>query len=394
MYGIAVIAAMLLALDSSHADAPHGSVRHMRPLWTLDAESDAGPLVGRVGDVVVDAEGNIYALDVQMRNIKVFDADGVLLRVIGREGDGPGELRAPTVLAFMADSTLGVVAGRSGRVSKFDARSGEPRGELLVGGLRNARVHIEHVVALPPAAGDRLVAAVVRETVRDEAEPMRWGHWSYLALYRDDGSGGETFPLTRLLDVGEVRGTDQEVENYYRLWTPWTVDALGRIVAAPFWSSYVIRYYDPAGELAHQSEFAFEGRDRREFEKRRFLDVLWGGVSPESYGIRLETSATEAVVRAIYPTEDGGLWVQTSESGLEADKGVFMVLDVIGADGRAQHKLRIIGPGDEFRDRVRFGPNGLMVVYRSTVPSRPLEEETDGHGVPLLSVYRLVPGHH
>lgn len=47
------------------------------------------------GSLAVDRKGNVYYLDVQANNIKKFDASGTFLKVIGRQGLGPGEFQSP-----------------------------------------------------------------------------------------------------------------------------------------------------------------------------------------------------------------------------------------------------------------------------------------------------------
>ncbi len=48
-----------------------------------------------IQNMVVDEEGNIYVLDTKALDIKVFDRNGEFLRIIGRKGQGPGELQNP-----------------------------------------------------------------------------------------------------------------------------------------------------------------------------------------------------------------------------------------------------------------------------------------------------------
>ena len=49
--------------------------------------------LGEPGSVAVDDAGRIYVSDRKPASIKVFAPDGKLVRVIGREGEGPGEFR-------------------------------------------------------------------------------------------------------------------------------------------------------------------------------------------------------------------------------------------------------------------------------------------------------------
>lgn len=54
--------------------------------------------LGYIGDLLITDEGLVLADQVQS-NIKVFSRSGILEKTLGRPGDGPGELRGPTVLA-------------------------------------------------------------------------------------------------------------------------------------------------------------------------------------------------------------------------------------------------------------------------------------------------------
>jgi len=58
------------------------------------------------GSLAVDREGNVYYLDTQANNIKKFDASGTFLKVIGREGLGPGEFQLPFQLICSRDRII------------------------------------------------------------------------------------------------------------------------------------------------------------------------------------------------------------------------------------------------------------------------------------------------
>ncbi|MCJ7580379.1 MAG: 6-bladed beta-propeller [Candidatus Aminicenantes bacterium] len=50
-----------------------------------------------------DQEGNIYVVDYRAHHIKKFDADGIFLKLLGREGEGPGEFMGPHRITFAKD---------------------------------------------------------------------------------------------------------------------------------------------------------------------------------------------------------------------------------------------------------------------------------------------------
>lgn len=77
-----------------------------------------GEVFGRIRDLEVHDSGRITVLDSQRNKLSVFDRDGELLQILGRAGDGPGELRHPRAITFASDGSL-YVFGALGRVTVF-----------------------------------------------------------------------------------------------------------------------------------------------------------------------------------------------------------------------------------------------------------------------------------
>lgn len=63
--------------------------------------------------------GRVYVADTRAHDIKVFDAAGQLMNVIGQRGEGNGEFNFPTHLAFVADK-LYVTDTLNSRIQIFD----------------------------------------------------------------------------------------------------------------------------------------------------------------------------------------------------------------------------------------------------------------------------------
>lgn len=80
-------------------------------------DSTAGDLANPTG-AVIDPAGRLYVADQSPTVIKVFDRTGHLIRTIGRDGDGPGELRSP--ILGMHGTNLVVFDPRLARISVFD----------------------------------------------------------------------------------------------------------------------------------------------------------------------------------------------------------------------------------------------------------------------------------
>src|SRR5688572_5963031 len=69
--------------------------------------------------VAFDAADNLYVLDGNNFRVLVFDANGKYVRSISRQGQGPGELMAPTGMTVMADGTIVVSDGGRRTYSLF-----------------------------------------------------------------------------------------------------------------------------------------------------------------------------------------------------------------------------------------------------------------------------------
>ena len=90
----------------------------------LDARGNPGRAIGRgvlkrpTGLAYDAVRGRIFVADTYTHDIKVFDDDGRLVKVIGRHGEGAGEFNFPTFLAF-ARGELYVTDTMNSRIQVF-----------------------------------------------------------------------------------------------------------------------------------------------------------------------------------------------------------------------------------------------------------------------------------
>lgn len=80
----------------------------------------AAETVGEIADFRV-WRGNFYVLDGSSKQIRVFDARGTPVNVIGRRGSGPGEFQNPLSIAFAGDEMLVADLSAGNSLSRFDA---------------------------------------------------------------------------------------------------------------------------------------------------------------------------------------------------------------------------------------------------------------------------------
>jgi len=91
----------------------------LRRVATIDPAADS--MIAAVRSVAVDRDGNVYLAGYGGGGIFVFDSAGHPLRVLGREGSGPGEFKDKYSLAWVGD-TLAVYDPGNGRVEFIDRR--------------------------------------------------------------------------------------------------------------------------------------------------------------------------------------------------------------------------------------------------------------------------------
>lgn len=86
---------------------------------TIGRGADENSQFSELRSVQADSVGWIYALDGKDRVIKVFDPNGRFLRTIGKMGQGPGELSAPTRIILTPKDEVAVLDLGNSRLSFF-----------------------------------------------------------------------------------------------------------------------------------------------------------------------------------------------------------------------------------------------------------------------------------
>lgn len=115
-----------IAVMHSSGRAPEWTLEPLLSLGSEAAVGDPAPdEFGQITSVVTDDDGDLWVADAQNHEIRVFAPDGVLLRRIGREGQGPGEFLSLYSLAWVGDTLLALDFG-NGRIGELS-----PQGEWL-----------------------------------------------------------------------------------------------------------------------------------------------------------------------------------------------------------------------------------------------------------------------
>lgn len=114
-YVLLLLATMLLQHLTTPAYAQNYTIEKVREI-PIDLGDE---IVGQISDLARDAEGNFYLPDWQQHTVWVTDAEGKLIRHIGQEGSGPGEMSKPQNVSVYDDRIV-VLDKENYRVATFD----------------------------------------------------------------------------------------------------------------------------------------------------------------------------------------------------------------------------------------------------------------------------------
>ncbi len=164
-----------------------------------------------------DKTGLVYVADTAQHDIKVFDANGALVDVLGGRGNAPGSFNTPTHLLFHGGQ-LYVVDTLNFRVQIFD-RNGD--GRLSFGGLGLFIGDLTRPKGVAVGGGNRIYVVE--------------SYYDYLLVFDDTGQ--------LLLPIG---GTGPDVGKFYLPAGVWT-DAENRVYVADMFNGRVVVFKELTG---------------------------------------------------------------------------------------------------------------------------------------------------
>jgi len=124
--------ALVVTVDTTEAGAVRVRSRGEAPAWRIEPvltieQGDPSATYDRTfaeaTGVAVDRADEVWVADAGTRRIRVFGPEGKLIRLIGGEGDGPGEFGTLNSIAFLGPSVLALDAGNE-RIGVFSVGGG------------------------------------------------------------------------------------------------------------------------------------------------------------------------------------------------------------------------------------------------------------------------------
>lgn len=337
----------------------------LEELWRLGGDSEAvEEFFGVIAQIATDPSGNVYLLDQQLNEVRIFGPDGGYLRTVGREGEGPGEFRNAADLTLLPDGRIAVLQRMPGKILLLSP-TGEPAGDLPTPeGTGGGFLRFEQARVV----GDGVVLSAT------EMERTDTGANLTQRILRADLQGQVT---ATYLENRETRNFasrvfDEKASNFRRVWD---VGADGRVFYAPDFDAYTIQVWRADGSIERVIHRTFEPRKRTSDEMARVKSRTatfrtrgggggggggrgpGGGSPPE-----VKLSETDRSIQRLYPREDGSVWVLSSRGALDVPKGVLGTFDVFDVDGRFGRQVTLQGEGDFEHDGFFFTRDRLYVV--------------------------------
>ena len=341
---------------------PSGGVEtiELEELWRAGGDDD-DVIFGLISRVLVDDDGTVYLLDTQLSEVKVFSPDGELVKTLSREGDGPGETRSPTDMAFMPDGTIGLAQMFPGRITKID-REGNPSGVIQVGG-DPASGGFSILRDLECAGGNMVLCPTKVSQGERQATQIRTDQ---LASYNEDGTEKVSYlEKEHFWDFTDF--TLDEGDQYFVYFGRFAVGPTGQVVAAPERNSYALNVYDPAGDLLRVIEREYEPWKRNAEDMVRVEGAFAGAMRQFPFEIKTKIYETEPDINSLNFTDDGELWVVPSRGVREQPDGVMQTFDVFDTEGHFIKQVSVACEGNGEDDALIAAGDDRFILVKGFV---------------------------
>ena len=285
------------------------SVRLVEELRIGEREGGDEYGFGRVGELVVGADGTLYVFDHALGLLRAYDPTGRYLRTVGGKGSGPGEYRAIDGLAVHRDGRILLHDPREGRILQYSA-AGEPLGAWA----RPAGLFTGEALRTDSAG------FVFQKVLTGEIQPDAPWPMGYVRL---DGTGRviDTLPAPTWAEAPARTAVYDPV-------TLWTMHPHGYYVAA-FGARYAVDLRRSPGlvlriERAGQPVVPVPQAERDELEAIFAAMDRAPGRAPAAE--RPPVPDHKPAIRALATGDDGRIWVRPSLPSVERAEPVDTTL--------------------------------------------------------------------
>jgi hypothetical protein len=320
--------------------------------WRIGGDTDSeDEFFGVISRVATDKSGNIYLLDSQLNEVKVFGPDGSYVNTIGREGEGPGEFRRPQDMFFLPDGNLGVLQLAPGRIVMLTP-GGEPAGDYP---LAPKEAGDTPILIGGRLMGDHLVLVLNENNLQEGKIDIT----RCLAMF--DSEGKEVKRLHEEVRTMEFASSIIDEKVWSTFDRRWDAGNDGTVYAVTQFPDYEIKVWNKDGSLKHVIARAYPHlkRDQAEIDRVRGIFEAFTRQVPNA---QIKVSEFDQDIASLHPRDDGTLWVLSADGSRKQPKGSLGVFDVFSREGRFVRRITLMGEGDPMQDGYFFVGDRLYVV--------------------------------
>jgi hypothetical protein len=342
-------------------EVPAAAVRSLVVELAIAPGADDTTLFTDVSEFDVDRRGRFWVYDNPGNAVYLFDAEGHLVRRVGRQGGGPGEFNANGGMVALGDTGFAVLDPRNARISFFDSAGGyrtswrTPSGFFTSNGLvtdRSGVLYLRRPVSVS-REGEilgrmGLVRAMGDGVLADSLAPpdLEVQREVYLAVSKDGNSRSST--------------SSRYAPQYYWGWHP-----DGYFVVADGGRGHIILARSGARPVAIRREVGKVAVDPDEREEERAqlqwnmrqTDPAWSWSGPPLPG-------EKAPLMGLFLARDGRIWVRVataSERIPEAEVVQPRDPKQTPTRYRTPNLYEVFAPSGRFLGQIRFPPRSRLM---------------------------------
>ena len=342
---ILLLAALALAAADLGALGSSDTVLKTEELWRRGGERDTdADLFGVITDVEFAPNGDVYVLDMQRHDVKVFSQGGRFLRSFGRSGEGPGEFRNPTRLMSLGGDRIAVLQSSPQKISIFST-AGEYVEELRV---VDQNGNPFNVITDGTALDSGLLLHTMNFVMADGK--LTWTHRIILA----DRWGAAVSVIDSARAVNDL--SKNTMYEDHRAPIRWARGGKDSVIITKG-SGYELVVHNIASGTSLRLRRDYRHRKRSEAEKQWIEDWFLAGGGAASVDVRDH----DRDIQWFGMDEFGTVWVLTSRA-LDRKPGEAYGFDLFDSSGEHVGALAVMLQFDIREDQLYMKDGGFVVV--------------------------------
>jgi len=284
-------------------------------------------------DMDADSSGNIYVLDSENVNIKVYDPKGRFLKVFSRKGKGPGQLSNPIDIYIDDKDLIYVCDSGNNRISIFDGQGD------FVSSINFKEYSAGKIIGINPRGG--IILRVDKTSIESSMSFITRSY--FINMYSDRFDFKKNLysisvPIMQHFRKGE-KGIALSIP--YQKELCWTLDSSGNVYIGES-QAYEIQVFSSLGKQIRRIEKEYEQnkvlkpdidnyvKEQFQFDKKE--GIFWSTTIKQ----KLRVPEFKPVFEKFFFAEDK-LFVLRSENG-NKERSFF---DIFDSEGKYSWKMRL-----------------------------------------------------